>query len=59
MLSKGVKENHPFVKDDDENLLIHIGAAKRDNNGVVRPTKAWLLIFGNFYDITMFTLTTF
>lgn len=52
MLSKGVKEDHPFVKDDDENFLIHIGAAKRDNNGVVRPTKAGLLMFGNFYDIT-------
>lgn len=52
MLSKGVKEDHPFVKDDDENLLVHIGAAKRDNIGVVRPTKAGLLMFGNFYDIT-------
>lgn len=52
LLSKGVKEDHPFVKDDDENFLVHIGAAKRDNNGVVRPTKAGLLMFGNFYDIT-------
>lgn len=46
------KEDHPFVKDNNENFLIHIGAAKRDKNGIVHPTKAGLLMFGNFYDIT-------
>ena len=46
------KEDHPFVKDDNENFLVHIGAAKRDRNGIVHPTKAGLLMFGNFYDIT-------
>lgn len=46
------KEDHPFVKDDNENFLVHIGAAKRDNNGGIHPTKAGLLMFGNFYDIT-------
>jgi len=46
------KEDHPFVKDDNENFLIHIGAAKRDINDIVHPTKAGLLMFGNFYDIT-------
>ena len=46
------KEDHPFVKEDDENFLIHIGAAKRGNNGIIHPTRAGLLMFGNFYDIT-------
>lgn len=46
------KEDHPFVKEDSENFLIHIGAAKKDINGVIRPTRAGLLMFGNFYDIT-------
>ena len=46
------KEDHPFVKEDDENFLLHIGAAKRDKSGLIHPTKAGLLMFGNFYDIT-------
>ena len=46
------KEDHPFVKDDNESFLVHIGAAKRDKNGIAHPTKAGLLMFGNFYDIT-------
>ena len=46
------KEDHPFVKEDNESFLIHIGAAKRDKSGNVHPTKAGLLMFGNFYDIT-------
>lgn len=45
-------EWHPFVKEDDESFLIHIGAAKYDINGKSHPTKAGLLMFGNFYDIT-------
>ena len=45
------KEDHPFVNEDDDNFLIHIGAAKLDKNGIIRPTRAGLLMFGNFYDI--------
>ncbi len=44
-------EEHPFLKEDDENFLIHIGAAKYDHIGNIHPTKAGLLMFGNFYDI--------
>ena len=46
------KEDHPFVQEDNESFLIHIGAAKKDNKGIIHPTKAGLLMFGNFYDIT-------
>lgn len=46
------KEDHLFVKEDNEKFLIHIGAARIDANGIIRPTKAGLLMFGNFYDIT-------
>lgn len=45
-------DNHPFANEDDPEFLIHIGAARKDSQGVVRPTKAGLLMFGNYYDIT-------
>ena len=41
-----------LLRDDDEDFLIHIDAAKRDKNGVVHPIIEGLLMFGNFYDIT-------
>ncbi len=45
------KTNHPFKADTNDNLLYHIGAAKYDENNILHPTRAGLLMFGNFYDI--------
>lgn len=43
--------NHPFNADENESFLYHIGAAGYDENNVLHPTRAGLLMFGNFYDI--------
>ena len=43
--------NHPFNSDEDDIFLYHIGAAGYDENHILHPTRAGLLMFGNFYDI--------
>jgi len=39
-------QNHPFSKQNDENFLISIGAAQKDDENITRPTRAGLLMFG-------------
>ena len=39
-------ENHPFSKQSNEDFLISIGAAQKDENDIIRPTRAGLLMFG-------------
>lgn len=46
------EKNHPFNADEDNIFLYHIGAAGYDENNILHPTRAGLLMFGNFYDIT-------
>ncbi len=43
--------NHPFNADENDMFLYHIGAAGYDENNILHPTRAGLLMFGNFYDI--------
>lgn len=43
--------SHPFNADEDDIFLFHIGAAGYDENNNLHPTRAGLLMFGNFYDI--------
>lgn len=45
-------KEHPFSNEPIDLFLRHIGAAKFDDNGILRPTKAGLLVFGYNYDIT-------
>lgn len=47
-------ETHPFVKGDTNTFLYQIGAANYDNEGILRPTKAGLLMFGYEYDISKY-----
>lgn len=44
-------ENHPFNYEPNDIFLYHIGAAGYDEKNVLHPTRAGLLMFGNFYDI--------
>ena len=44
-------KEHPFSNEPIELFLKHINAAKLDNNDILRPTKAGLLMFGYNYDI--------
>ena len=46
------KPTHPWRSDTDADFLYHIGAAAKDADGLLRPTRAGLLAFGNEYDIT-------
>ena len=43
--------SHPFSNEPLELFLRHIGAAKYDDDDILRPTKAGLLMFGYDYDI--------
>ena len=43
--------DHPFSKEPIELFLRHIGAARYDDNNILRPTKAGLLMFGYNYNI--------
>ena len=45
------REGAPWNEIDDETFLLMTGAAKRDGQGIVRPTLAALLMFGNFGNI--------
>ena len=45
-------KEHPFSNEPIDLFLRHIGAAKFDDNSILRPTKAGLLMFGYNYDIT-------
>ncbi len=42
------REGAPWNEVDNEEFLIMAGAARRDEQGIVRPTLAALLMFGNF-----------
>lgn len=42
------RESAPWNDADNEEFLIMAGAARRDGQGIVRPTLAALLMFGNF-----------
>ncbi len=44
-------KEHPFSNEPLDLFLRHINAAKFDDNEVLRPTKAGLLMFGYNYDI--------
>ncbi len=44
-------QEHPFSNEPLALFLKHINAAKLDDNNVLRPTKAGLLMFGYSYDI--------
>lgn len=48
------RPGNPWVNIDDEDYLIRIGAAGIDNNGIVRPTGAGLLMFGEEYNIVRY-----
>ena len=44
-------KEHPFSNEPLDLFLKHINAAKLDDNNILRPTKAGLLMFGYSYDI--------
>lgn len=44
-------KEHPFSSEPLDLFLKHINAAKLDDNNLLRPTKAGLLMFGYNYDI--------
>ena len=44
-------KEHPFSNEPLDLFLKHINAAKCDDNNILRPTKAGLLMFGYNYDI--------
>lgn len=47
-----LKDGHPFTRLDDDEFLRSIGAvAISDNDKMLHPTAAGLLMFGNEYDI--------
>lgn len=47
-----LKDGHPFIRLDDNEFLLSIGAASvSDNDNTLHPTAAGLLMFGNEYDI--------
>lgn len=43
--------NHPWENLDDESYLLKIGAVKKDRGGILHPTVAGLLMFGEEYNI--------
>lgn len=43
--------SHPFNKLNDDDFLLHLGAASKDKDGVIKLTKSGLLMFGNEYEI--------
>ena len=45
------RPDHVWTGLDDEMFLLRIGALGYDKEGVLRPTRAGLLMFGNEYDI--------
>lgn len=48
---RNYKPEHVFHRLSDEEYLIKIGAAAKDENGMVHPTVAGLLMFGEEYNI--------
>ena len=45
------RPGHVWLGLDDESLLQRLGATGHDKDGILRPTRAGLLMFGNEYDI--------
>ena len=45
------RPDHVWIGLDDETFLLRLGALGHDKEGVLRPTRAGLLMFGNEYDI--------
>lgn len=48
---KNFKPNHVWNNIDDHDYFLKIGAAKKGDDGVLHPTGAGLLMFGNEYSI--------
>lgn len=47
-----LKDSHPFVRLSDNEFLRSIGAtANSEKDGLLHPTAAGMLMFGNEYDI--------
>lgn len=51
MAFSALRNRHPWANEPQEDFLYHIRAARRDANGVLRPTLAGLLAFGNAFEI--------
>ena len=46
-----LRDQHPWAREPNEDFLFHIRAAQRDDCGVLRPTLAGLLAFGDAFQI--------
>ena len=46
-----LRDQHPWAREPVEDFLFHIRAAQRDESGVLRPTLAGLLAFGDSFQI--------